>query len=270
MVMKFARRIFVSAIVSLAAVIPTIAEERPAESVSGTAASQTVVVFAAASLKNALDAVGGKWTTGTGKKVTFSYAASGPLAKQIESGAPADLFVSADLKWMDYVADKKLIKDESRKSLLGNKLVLIAPKDVTADLKIGQGFKLAEAIGESKLATGDPKSVPAGAYAQAALTALGVWDAVAPKVAGTESVRAALAFVARGEAKFGIVYETDAKAEPKVKIVGTFPEGSHPPIVYPFALTASSKNPAAAEFLAFLKGTDAAKLFEAEGFTVLK
>jgi len=202
--------------------------------------------------------------------VTFSYAASGPLAKQIENGAPADLFVSADVKWMDYAADKKLIKVESRESLLGNKLVLIAPKDVTADLAISQGFKLAEAIGESKLATGDPKSVPAGAYAQAALTALGVWDAVSPKVAGTESVRAALAFVARGEAKFGIVYETDAKAEPKVKIVGTFPEGSHPPIVYPFALTATSKNPAAVEFLTFLKGADAAKLFEAAGFTVLK
>ena len=228
-----------------------------------------VLVFAAASLKTALDEIGKRWTAATGKKVIFSYAASGPLAKQIENGAPADLFAAADVKWMDYAADKKLIVPESRTSLLGNALVLIASKDTVSDLKIAKGFKLAEALGESRLATGDPKSVPAGAYAQAALTSLGVWDVIAPKIAGADNVRGALAFVARGETKFGIVYRSDATSEPRVRVVDTFPSESHPPIVYPFALTSSSKNPAAADFLAFLKTSAAVKVFEGEGFTVL-
>lgn len=231
--------------------------------------SAPVVVFAAASLKTALDAIGKDWTAISGKRIAFSYAASGALAKQIENGAPADLFVSADLKWMDYAAEKNLIKPESRVSILGNTLVLIAPSDSTATLKIEPGFKLADAIGTGKLATGDPKFVPAGTYAQAALTHLGVWDAVAPKIAGAESVRAALAFVARGEAPFGIVYASDAKAEPKVKVVDTFPADSHPAIVYPFAITTRSQNPAAAEFLAHLKTQSATRIFQAEGFTIL-
>lgn len=233
------------------------------------AASDTVVVFAAASLKTALDAAGQQWTAATGKKIVFSYAASGALAKQIENGAPADLFASADLKWMDYAAATKLIVPESRASLLGNTLVLIAPKDQAGDLQIAKGFKLAEALGDSRLATGDPKSVPAGMYAQAALTSLGVWEAVGPKIAGADNVRGALAFVARGEARFGIVYKTDAMSEPKVRVVDTFPADSHPPIVYPFALTTTSKNPAAADFLAFLKTPAAAKVFVAVGFTIL-
>lgn len=268
---KVTRRMLAGLVAGLAAASAAHAHEKPqAPPAAATAATpDTVVVFAAASLKTALDAIGGKWSAATGKKVVFSYAASGPLAKQIESGAPADVFASADLKWMDYVAEKKLINPESRKALLGNKLVLIAPKEAAAEIKIGKDFKLAEAIGESKLATGDPKSVPVGTYAQAALRSLGVWDDVAPKIAGAESVRAALAFVARGEAKYGIVYQTDANSEPKVKVVDTFPADSHPPIVYPFALTASSRNAMAAEFLAFLKQPDAVRVFEAEGFTVL-
>ena len=238
--------------------------------VSGQGANNdTVVVFAAASLKTALDATGRQWTAATGKKVTFSYAASGALAKQIENGAPADLFASADIKWMDYAADKKLIVPESRISVLGNTLVLIAPTGSTSDLQIAKGFKLSEALGDRRLATGDPKSVPAGAYAKAALSSLGVWDFVASKIAGAESVRGALAFVARGEAPFGIVYRTDATNEPKVRVLDTFPSDSHPPIVYPFALTTTSKNPAAADFLAFLKTPAAAKVFITEGFTVL-
>jgi molybdate transport system substrate-binding protein len=267
------RRSLLALAAALLAASPALAQEKPqsapAAAPAASAASGTVVVFAAASLKNALDAIGARWSAATGKKVTFSYAASGPLARQIENGAPADLFASADLKWMDYAAEKKLIDAGSRKSILGNRLVLIAPKDAATDLRIAKGFKLAEAIGDGKLATGDPRSVPVGAYAQAALTSLGVWDAVSPKIAGAESVRAALAFVARGEATYGIVYRTDANSEPRVKVVDTFPADSHPPIVYPFALTAASKNPAAADFLAFLRAPQAVEVFEAEGFALL-
>lgn len=270
MLISSTRRGLLSTALALAMGMTTAyAQEKPAAAPIRAVATDTVVVFAAASLKTALDAIGGKWTAATGKKVTFSYAASGPLAKQIENGAPADLFASADRKWMDYAAEKGLIDTASRRTLLGNKLVLIAPKDSSIDLKIAKGFKLADIIGDGKLATGDPKSVPVGTYAQAALTSLGVWDAVAPKIAGTDNVRAALAFVARGEAKLGIVYQTDANSEPKVKVVDTFPADGHPPIVYPFALTASSKNVAAAEFLAYLSSADAKAVFGAEGFTVL-
>ncbi len=267
MMSKLSRRTLISALAGVVAAPSAFAQEAPAKAATTEAA--TVVVFAAASLKNALDNVGKAWSAASGKKVTFSYAASGPLAKQIESGAPADIFVSADLKWMDYAAEKKLIKPESRTTLLGNKLVLVAPADSKVDIKIAKGFDLAGAIGDGKLAMGDPKSVPAGTYAQAALTSLGVWDAVSPKVAGAESVRSALAFVARGEAKLGIVYQTDANSDPKVKVVGAFPADSHPPIVYPIAVTASSANPAAAEFMAHLKTAEAVKTFEAEGFTFL-
>jgi molybdate transport system substrate-binding protein len=271
MSLQFTRRMLVGGFAALSVFTAALAQEKPAAppAADAGAAADSVVVFAAASLKNALDALGKQWTATSGKPVKFSYAASGPLAKQIEAGAPADIFASADLKWMDYVADKKLIVPASRVSLLGNTLVLVAPAAAKVDLKITKGFALAEALGDGKLAVGDPKSVPAGAYAKEALTKLGVWDAVEPKVAFTDNVRSALVFVAREEAKLGIVYATDAKAEPKVRIVDTFPEDSHAPVVYPFALTAASKNPAAAEFLAFLKTLPAAKVFEAEGFTVL-
>lgn len=272
MLIRLDRRRVVGLIASLVMSGGAVAQEKPAAATAPdrTASSGTVVVFAAASLKTALDAIGTKWSAASGNRVTFSYAASGPLAKQIENGAPADIFVSADLKWMDYLADKTLIQPASRRTLLGNTLVLIAPAGTTSDIRIAKGFKLGEAIGDGKLATGDPKSVPAGTYARAALTSLGVWDTVAPKIAGADSVRAALAFVARGEAPYGIVYRTDANSEPKVKVLDTFPADSHPPIVYPVALTATSKTPAAADFLAFLGGPEAAKVFEAEGFTVLK
>lgn len=232
--------------------------------------SRPILVFAAASLQTALNAVAESWRRETGKRVAFSYAASSALARQLEQGAPADLFASADLEWMDWAQGRNLIRTDTRRTLLGNTLVLIAPRDAAADLPIGPGFPLAAAIGDSRLATGDPRSVPAGKYAQAALIALGVWEAVGPRIAGADNVRAALALVARGEARFGIVYETDARTEPRVKVVGTFPETSHPPILYPFALTATSTNPDAAAFLDYLNGPAAARLFEAEGFRLLR
>ena len=229
-----------------------------------------VTVFAAASLKEALGAAAKAYTAKTGTGVTVSYAASSALAKQIEAGAPADLFFSADLDWMDELAKKDLIDPASRVTLLGNTLVLVAPKGSTASLAIRKGFPLAEALGpDGKLAMGAVASVPAGKYGKAALTALGVWDAVAPHVAEADNVRGALAFVARGEAPFGIVYGTDARAEPGVRVVGTFPEDSHAPIVYPVALVKASANPDAKAFLDWLVSPEARPAFEAAGFTVL-
>ncbi len=229
-----------------------------------------LLVFAAASLKNALDDVAAAYAAGGGGKPAISYAASGPLAKQIESGAPADLFLSADLDWMDYVQKKNLIRPDSRANLLGNRLVLVAPADSTAKVDIAQNFPLAQLLGDGRLAVGDPASVPAGKYGQQALQKLGVWDQVKAKTANADSVRAALALVSRGEAPFGIVYETDATADKGVKIVGIFPEDSHPPVIYPVAITAESKNPDAAKFLAFLESPQAAPYFQKQGFTVLK
>ncbi len=227
-----------------------------------------VIFFAAASLQTALDAVGAGWQRETGRKVTFSYSASSAAAKQIESGAPADLFASANQKWANYLQEKEFIKPETRKNLLGNSLVLIAPADTGDNLKIAPGFPLAAAIGDSRLAMGTPGAVPAGTYAKAALTSLGIWDQVAPRVAGAAHVRAALALVARGEAIYGIVYKTDAVAEKAVRIVDTFPADTHPPIVYSFAVTTSSTNPDAAVLLNYLSSPAATRIFEAEGFTV--
>ena len=198
-----------------------------------------------------------------------SYAASSALAKQIEQGAPADVFVSADLQWMDYGRRKKLIKDDTRVNLLGNKLVLIAPKDSKiANVTIGPGFDLAKLAGDGRVTTGDVRAVPVGIYAKQALEKLGAWAAVEPKMAMAENVRAALVLVARGEAPLGIVYETDAKVEPGVKIVGAFPDNSHPPIIYPVALTVNAK-PDAAAYLAYLRTPAAKAVFEKYGFTVL-
>jgi molybdate transport system substrate-binding protein len=227
------------------------------------------VVFAAASLKNALDAIGDDWRRETGKHATISYAASSTLAKQIENGAPADLFISADRDWMDYLQQRKLIKSESRVDLLGNRLVLIAPKDSRVDLVIQPGFDLAGALGGGRLAMADPAAVPAGLYGKAALETLGAWASVANRVAAAENVRAALLLVARGEAPLGIVYQTDAAAEPGVRIIATFPPDTHPPIVYPMALTATSTNPDAPALAAYLRGPAARERFEAQGFTVL-
>ncbi|HVC51143.1 MAG TPA: molybdate ABC transporter substrate-binding protein [Stellaceae bacterium] len=237
--------------------------------VAASAASGAIVVFAAASLKNALDAINAEYQKATGKHAQISYAASSTLAKQIENAAPAVIFISADLKWMDYLDNKKLIDDKSRVNLLGNALVLIAPKNSTAKVTIGPNFPLAKLLGSGRLAMADPTAVPAGLYGKAALIRLGVWASVSGRVAAAENVRAALALVARGEAPFGIVYKTDAAVEPNVKIVGVFPEDSVPPIVYPMALIAGSKSPDAAAFAAYLRGPQARKLWEAGGFTVL-
>ncbi len=228
-----------------------------------------VVVFAAASLKNALDAVNAQWQKETGKKATISYAASSALAKQIEQGAPAQMFISADLDWMDYVAQKNLIKTDTRSNLLGNRIVLVAPKDKAQAVDIKAGFDLAKVLGDGRLAMANVESVPAGKYGKAALEKLGAWAGVADKVAQAENVRATLLLVSRGEAPAGIVYQTDAAADSNVKIIGTFPENTHLPIIYPIALTASAGHPDAAAFLAYLKSAKAKPLFEAEGFTVL-
>ncbi|MBB5044959.1 molybdate ABC transporter substrate-binding protein [Shinella fusca] len=234
------------------------------------AAADKVTVFAAASMKNALDAANAEWQKETGNETTVSYAASSALAKQIEAAAPADLFISADLAWMDYVAEKKLIREDTRSNLLGNRIVLIAPKDKADKVEIKEGFDLAGLIGDGKLAMGAVDSVPAGKYGKAALEKLGIWSSVEGKVAGAESVRAALALVSRGEAPYGIVYQTDAAADPGVAIVGAFPEDSHPPIIYPVAILADSKSPAASAYLDFLKSDKAAPFFTEQGFTVLK
>jgi molybdate transport system substrate-binding protein len=236
---------------------------------SVSAEEKGLTVFAAASMKNALDECDAAYTAKTGVKVVASYAASSALAKQIEQGAPADIFLSADTDWMDYAAKQKAIKTETRTNLLGNSIVLIAPKDSAIDkVAIAPGFDLAKLAGQGRIATGDVSSVPVGKYAKAALEKLGAWEAAAPKFAMAESVRAALTLVARGEAVLGIVYATDAKVEPEVKIVGTFPADSHPPIIYPVAATTSA-GPSAADYLGFLHSSTAETIFEKYGFTFL-
>lgn len=227
------------------------------------------VVFAAASLKNALDKVSAGYTDETGKAVVISYAASGALARQIEQGAPADIFFSADLKWMDHLASGGHIAEGTRTDLLGNELVLIAASDSTVAFEPIPGADLAGLIGEGRIAIGEPRSVPAGAYAKASLESLGLWAAVEGKAAYVDKVTAVLTLVARGEAPLGIVYATDARTEPDVRVVATFPASSHPPIVYPVAQTTAAADPAEAEaFLAFLEGPTATEVFTAAGFTL--
>jgi molybdate transport system substrate-binding protein len=237
--------------------------------VAGTSAADPVRIFAAASLKNALDETASAWKAKTGKEAVASYAASSALAKQIEQAAPADIFMSADLDWMDYLDKRNLIKGGTRKNLLGNQIVLVAAAGSGFKLDLKAGADLAGALAGEKLAMGEVKSVPAGKYGEAALEKLGLWASVEKNVAMSENVRAALALVARGEAKLGIVYASDARVEPKVEVAGVFPEDSHPPIIYPVALVASGMNPDAAEFLAFLSTPDAAAIFKAQGFTLL-
>lgn len=233
------------------------------------AQSADLVIFAAASLKNALDAVATQWQKETGKTARISYAASSALAKQLEQGAPAQLFISADRDWMDYVAQKNLIKADTRSNLLGNRIVLIAPRDKAQPVDIKPGFDLAGIVGNGRLSMANVDSVPAGKYGKAALEKLGAWSAVAGRIAQAENVRAALLLVSRGEAPAGIVYQTDAAADPNVAIIGRFPEDTHPPIIYPIALTAGTSHPDAAAFLAYVKSGKARPLFEAQGFTVL-
>jgi len=234
------------------------------------AQSKDVVILAAASLKNALDDAAAAWTKQTGKTSKTSYAASSALAKQIEGGIPADLFISADVPWVDYVAERKLIKLASRSDFLGNEIVLIAGKDSRIDLKVDKGFALRAALGDGRLAMANIDAVPAGKYGKASLEALGVWPSVADRVAQAENVRMAMTLVSRGEAPLGIVYKTDAAADPNIRIVGTFPANSHPPIIYPMALLASSTNPDAEAFVTYLKSPAAKPFFEKQGFTVLK
>ena len=227
---------------------------------------KTITVFAAASLTNALDDVDTAFTKQSGIKVVVSYGASSALAKQIEQGAPADVFASADLQWMDYGVQEKV---DTRVNLLGNKLVLIAAKDAKIDpVTIGPGFDLAKLAGDGRVATGDVRAVPVGLYAKAALERLGAWAAVEPKMVMAEDVRAALRMVARGQAPLGIVYETDAKIEPAVKVIGVFPDNADDPIIYPVALRANAK-PDAARYFSFLGTQTAKSVFEKYGFKFL-
>src|SRR5215813_645322 len=233
------------------------------------AQGKDILVFGAASLKNALDDANALYLRQTSKKVVVSYGASSALARQIESGAPADLFLSADLDWMNYVEQRNLIKQATRSNFSGNTLVLVAPADSKVTLTIARNFPLAAALGGGRLALADPNAVPAGKYGKAALEALGVWLSVADKIAPAPDVRAALVLVARGETPLGIVYQTDAAADKAVKTVGTFPADTHPPIVYPIAITASSSHPDALSYVAFLKSDAAKSAFEKQGFVRL-
>lgn len=234
------------------------------------AAAEPTTVFAAASLKNALDEAGKAFTAESGLPVRASYAASSALARQIEQGAPADLFASADLEWMDYLAARKLIRSETKVNLLANRLVVVAPKDATVSEAAFTAEWFTRALGpDGRLATGEVSSVPIGKYAKAAFEKLGLWTQVQPRLAQADNVRAALALVSRGEAPLGVVYESDAKSDPGVKVVGVFPADSHPPVVYPFAVTAEAKGEGGARFLTYLRSKAARRFFEAQGFTMI-
>jgi molybdate transport system substrate-binding protein len=234
------------------------------------ASAADITVFAASSLKEALDEQVSAWSAREGHRVRVSYAGSNALARQIESGAPAHLFISADEEWMDYLVRKNLVVTASRRDVVGNDLVLIAPGTAAGPVTITPGFPLAAALAGGRLAVANPAAVPAGKYAKAALTKLGVWTSIEGKLARAENVRAALAFVARAEAPLGIVYRTDALAEPKVSIVGTFPADSHPAIVYPAALVAGQDTAAARALLDALVSADGKKLWRKFGFTAAK
>ena len=230
--------------------------------------NSSIVVFAAASLTNVLQELGDSFTKETSIAVLFSLAASSALARQIENGAPADVFFSADLEWMDYLQSRNLIQVSSRHDMLGNRLVLVAPADSKLEIKIAPNFPLARALGKGRLATGDPEGVPVGRYARQSLMKLGVWGAVEDRLVRADSVRSALAFVDRGEVSLGIVYETDALIDKKVRVVDIFPEQSHLPITYSIALTTSAKSQAA-QFVAYLRGSSGDAAFKKYGFIPL-
>ena len=247
---------------SLAAVLVAASAPAPAQ-------QSSITVFAAASMKNALDDVNAAFTKRSNIKTVASYAATSALMRQIEQGAPADIFASADLQWMDYGLKNKLINPATRVNLLGNRLVLIAPKDSKiGTVKLAAGFDLAKLAGDGRIATGEVKSVPVGRYAMAALQKLGMWTSVEKKMAMVENVRVALTLVARGEAALGIVYETDAKVDPGVKIVAHFPADSHPEIVYPVGATVKA-NANAPRYINFLQTQTAKSVFEKFGFSFL-
>jgi molybdate transport system substrate-binding protein len=250
-------------------ILAALALAAPALAIAQSADRAPVTVFAAASLKNVMDEVGAAFTASGGAPVRFSYAASSAIARQIEQGAPADVFVSADSAWMDYLQTRGLIVAGSRKDLLTNHLALIAPAESTVHLRLAKGVAIAAALGTGRLAIAGPE-VPAGKYGREALTALRVFDGVKDRLAPAENVRAALAFVAQGATPLGIVYDTDARIEPKVKIVGLFPDDSHTPIVYPAALVAVSHNLDGAAFLRFLSGPKAGAVFRKYGFVVIR
>lgn len=248
------------AVVASAFAVPSAAWAQPRD----------LIIFAAASLKNALDDASAAWARATGKPAPkISYAASNTLAKQIELGAPADIFVSADLDWMNYLAEKRLIKPDTRLNLLSNRIVLVAPQDSSFAIDIKPGLNLAAALGRGRLAIANVDAVPAGKYGKAALEKLDAWAGVKDRIAQADNVRAALLLVSRKEAPLGVVYATDAAADPNVKIVGVFPEDAHPPIIYPIAAIRESTHPNAAPFLDYLRSADARPLFEKRGFIVL-
>lgn len=251
-------RLLIAALALVLPVLPAAAAER----------ANSITVLAAASLTDAMSEVGRNYETVTDTHVVLSFAGSMILAKQIEASAGADLFISADAESMDYVEMRGFIAKGSRSDLLGNDLVLIAPADSKMTLAVTPGMRLADALMGGRLAVANTDTVPAGRYAKAALTSLGVWNSVANRLAQGEDVRATLAYVARGETRLGIVYSTDARAEPRVKVVGVFPANAHAPIVYPAALTKDAK-PAARPFLYYLKGREARAIFERVGFQVL-
>lgn len=227
-----------------------------------------LLVFAAVSLTDVLGELSASWERASGVAVRLSFAASSVLARQIEAGGQAEVFISADQEWMDYLATRKLIDASSRRNLAGNRLVIIAPADSTVALSIGPGFPIAESLAGGRLATGDPDTVPAGRYARDALTTLGVWDQVSGRLVPAENVRAALAYVARGEAPLGIVYSTDARIEKKVRVVGTFPDNSSAAITYPAAAIVGA-GPSASGYLAYLAGANAAVIWNKHGFREL-
>jgi molybdate transport system substrate-binding protein len=232
-------------------------------------AAKPLTVFAAASLTDALKEVNDAYTKATGVPVRVSFAASSALARQIEAGAQADVFFSADTDWVDYLQSRSLIDSATRVDVLSNRLVLIAPVDSKINLHIAPNFPIAAALGKSRLATGDPDSVPVGRYARSALTTLGVWNDVADRVVRADNVRVALAYVARGEAALGIVYATDAMIEKKVRVLDTFPASTHLPIVYPLTLTRNAA-PAAKDYAVYISGKDAAAVFKKYGFNPLR
>lgn len=239
-------------------------------SASAPAKAAEITVFAAASLSNALSEVAAGWSAKANDPMRFSFAASSTLAKQLEAGAPAHLFISADDAWMNYLADRKLIAADSRVTPIGNSLALIAPaSSAMSAVDLMPGVNVAALLGATgRLSTGDPAHVPVGRYAQAALTKLGAWDAIAGRIAPAESVRVAMALVERGEAPLGIVYATDAALSAKVKVVGSFPDGSHDPVVYPFAVATKQDGPAARAALAYLTGAEAKAVYAKYGFKV--
>lgn len=240
-----------------------------AAAAQASAAPRELVVFAAASLQNAFEDIGKLHVTAGGVPVKFSFASSSALARQIEQGAPAAIFASADEQWMDYLQQRRLVVAATRKNLLGNRLVLVVPASSTATVEIKPGFDLAALLGkDGRWVTGDPSNVPVGRYAQDALTRLGAWSSAQTRLVRAENVRVALSFVERGEAAAGIVYETDAAIAKKVRIAGVFPADSHAPVSYPVAALARNDTPAARAFLRFLESTEAAVVFRRYGFAV--